>query len=372
MIGTASSRWSTQARDLATTLGGAWLVFGLFLDGWAHLNVGGTDGFFTPWHAVLYSGFGALAVWTAAVVWWSRAPGGSLLRAVPDGYRGTVAGVAVFGVGGALDFAWHMVFGVEVGIDALISPSHLVLAAGGALILSTGVRADRHRRAASEQWTFTALVSVALTTALAAFFLIYSSAFAGSAAALELNLVPEGAPGHLESELPVIAGVSGYVITTVLLAVPLLFILGSAARPRLGMITVLVGSVAWLSIAVVGMPAAAVGGAVGATVAAALADAAMMLVPRTPRTAWLPVQVGGTVALVWTGHLLGLAAADAVRWPVTLVTGAVMLSTLLAAAIAVVTQPGARRDASGTAIADPTVVGTRGAPGSPADPALRP
>jgi hypothetical protein len=33
----------------------AWTVAGIYLDGWAH-NHGKVDSFFTPWHAVLYSG----------------------------------------------------------------------------------------------------------------------------------------------------------------------------------------------------------------------------------------------------------------------------------------------------------------------------
>ena len=39
----------------------AWLIGGVFLDGWAHVNLPGLETFFTPWHAVLYSGFLAVA-----------------------------------------------------------------------------------------------------------------------------------------------------------------------------------------------------------------------------------------------------------------------------------------------------------------------
>lgn len=36
----------------------AWLVSGLFIDGWVHFHlVSATETFFTPWHALLYSGF---------------------------------------------------------------------------------------------------------------------------------------------------------------------------------------------------------------------------------------------------------------------------------------------------------------------------
>ena|SRR5919109_193336 len=45
------------------------------------------------------------------------------------------------GHGGIADLAWHEVFGVEVALDALVSPSHVPLAAGGLLILTSPLRA---------------------------------------------------------------------------------------------------------------------------------------------------------------------------------------------------------------------------------------
>lgn len=323
-------------RDLVTMLGGAWLVVGLFLDGWAHLNIGGPDSFFTPWHAVLYSGFAAVAAWTAVVVWSSRRPGVSLTAAIPRGYGLTVVGVGVFGVGGALDLLWHETFGIEVAIDALVSPSHLVLAAGGALVLSTGARTGRLRQAATGRWDVPALVSVVLTTAIAAFFLIYVSAFAGSAAAQDFLPVAHGEPGHEEQELPVMLGLAGYVVTTILLAVPLLYLLASGSRVPLATVTALVGSLAWLSTGFVDFPAAAVGGAIGATVGAVLADAARALLPGPVVARWLPAVLSGIIALVWIGHLAGVAVADGVRWPVALWAGALLLTTGLAASLAAV------------------------------------
>ena len=41
---------------------GSWLIGGLYLDGWAHIHVPALETFFTPWHAVLYSGYIAGAV----------------------------------------------------------------------------------------------------------------------------------------------------------------------------------------------------------------------------------------------------------------------------------------------------------------------
>ena len=38
-----------------------WWLGGLFIDGWAHSNIPQLETFFTPWHAVFYSGYLAVA-----------------------------------------------------------------------------------------------------------------------------------------------------------------------------------------------------------------------------------------------------------------------------------------------------------------------
>jgi hypothetical protein len=113
----------------------AWLVGGIYLDGWAH-NHGKVDSFFTPWHAVLYSGYAA----SAAVLVASVRLEARRLRA-PRGYGLAVLGVVIFGLAGALDMLWHIVFGVEVNVSALLSPTHLLLATGATLIVLGPLRA---------------------------------------------------------------------------------------------------------------------------------------------------------------------------------------------------------------------------------------
>src|SRR4029450_9465056 len=54
--------------DLAAALLGTWVVGGLFLDGWAHLNQPGLETFFSQWHAVFYLGFAVSTVVLARLV----------------------------------------------------------------------------------------------------------------------------------------------------------------------------------------------------------------------------------------------------------------------------------------------------------------
>jgi len=136
-------------------IAGLCLVFqaGAYLDVWAHAHRPELETFFTPWHAVLYSGFFAVAVATAApLVLRRRAPGAPWSAALPAGYDLSAIGVLVFFLGGMLDMLWHVVFGIEVGVEALLSPSHLVLAIGATLLLTGPLRAAWRRHEASAPW----------------------------------------------------------------------------------------------------------------------------------------------------------------------------------------------------------------------------
>ncbi|GAB2859794.1 hypothetical protein [Lentzea nigeriaca] len=314
-------------RDLVTGILGIWLVAAVLGDGWAHFNVPELESFFTPWHGVLYAALATTAAWMGLLVWRTRQPGRPVFGGLPRGYAGGVLGVIVFGVGGVADLLWHEFFGIEVAVDALVSPSHLLLGAGGLLILGTPLRAQGVLRE-DRPWTPTAVLSLVLSTALVAFFLLYTSPFPMPAVVEAFVPTPEGSPGHLEAELPVVAGLGGYLLTTVLFTVPLLLILRGGRRLP-GVATVLVAPVALLSVAVVGFPTTSLVGAAGAAAGAVVADLVLARIP----DGFLPVAAGGVAVLVWAGQLTGLAISDAVRWPVSLWSGVVVLGGFTAAAL---------------------------------------
>src|SRR5919201_3589227 len=135
----------------ATIAASAWLLGGLFWDGWAH-GYGLPDSFWTIWHAAFYSGYVVLA----AVI------GGALIGrgAIPVGYGWATAGLAVFAAGGVVDAVWHTLFGIEASTEALISPSHLVLATGIVLMVSAPLRASWGRPARSLSGALPAVLSL--------------------------------------------------------------------------------------------------------------------------------------------------------------------------------------------------------------------
>src|ERR1041385_1355884 len=118
--------------DLTAALLGAWLLGGIYTDGWAHNHIH-VETFFTPWHAVLYSGFLANLIFYAVTATRNRRNGKPL---IPEGYRLAVIGIAIFAVSGVGDLIWHTIFGIEVSVSAGFSPPHLGIMVGTGLIVS--------------------------------------------------------------------------------------------------------------------------------------------------------------------------------------------------------------------------------------------
>lgn len=95
----------------------SWFVLGAYLDAWAHNNLAQPETFFTPWHAVLYSGAGAVMVFVAATQLRNTLKGHSIWRSLPDGYGLTLVGLIGFALGGLGDMLWHTAY--AIGLTAM-------------------------------------------------------------------------------------------------------------------------------------------------------------------------------------------------------------------------------------------------------------
>ena len=153
----------------------AWFLLGLFADGWSHYH-DVRESFFTPYHAVLYSGFFSNVIVVVYTLLAARREGIPWRRAFPAGYALTAVGVAWFAVGVVPDMLWHRIFGIEEGIDVLISPTHLFLGVGMALILLGPARAAIVRRDAGVALAdqLPGIVSLALFLAMIEFTLQFA------------------------------------------------------------------------------------------------------------------------------------------------------------------------------------------------------
>jgi hypothetical protein len=127
--------------DRLLSLLSCWFIGGLFVDGWAHSHGKVDNTFFTPWHAILYSGYFSMAIALIVVVWLNHNRGYSWQDSIPRGYLLSLLGVPLFTIAGVGDLIWHTLFGFEVGIEPLLSPTHLLLAFSATLMITGPVRA---------------------------------------------------------------------------------------------------------------------------------------------------------------------------------------------------------------------------------------
>ncbi|MDU0205189.1 MULTISPECIES: hypothetical protein [Paenibacillus] len=202
-------------KHAVTMVMGMWLIVGLFIDGFAH-NHGAVETFFTPWHAILYSGYLACAIWILILTYQNKMKSrhGTWVASIPTGYKLGVAGVLIFFIGGIGDMLWHTIFGIEKNIEALLSPTHLILLTGALMILTSPYRAlsDAEKDVSpSFRRLLPALTSIALTFAVMAFFLMYAWSF-------RQNL------WMAREEDAVAKAVVDFLVTTMLLVMPIMLV----------------------------------------------------------------------------------------------------------------------------------------------------
>lgn len=319
----------TSRQQAAAVVLGLWTVVGLFLDGWAHDN-NRPESFFTPWHGVLYSGAGAAAIFGVGLAVRTRQPGVPWLRTMPRGHGLTLAALAGFAAAALGDLMWHEQLGIEVGIEALLSPTHLVLMATGLAVLSAPLRTAWSAGTESSPGfgTFVPTVlSLALLVSVVGFFLVYLSPFSNDAAGsrfLRVAASPHDHPARDVGELQQLLGVASILMTTLLLAVPALLLL-RRWRPPVGSFTVFVGVVILLFLAFDEFrqwPLLLAGVGAGAA-----ADwAAHRLTP------WTAVVVMTTV--LWLSYFgLYQLTQGGVAWTAELWTGTVAVAALLSAGV---------------------------------------
>jgi hypothetical protein len=134
-------RLPTAKEQWLVTVMSIWFFGGLLLDGWAHNHIPQLESFFTPWHAAFYSGYLATAISFLLIVGWRmRKNKEGFFASIPVGYGAALIGAGTFVLGGIGDMVWHELFGIEANVEALVSPTHLVLACSMFLMVSANVR----------------------------------------------------------------------------------------------------------------------------------------------------------------------------------------------------------------------------------------
>lgn len=320
---------SRPLRDGLVALGGLGLIGGLYLDGWAHVHLPTLENFFTPWHAVLYSGFLLLAASLVTPVLRGRLRGVAWHNAAPTGYGLGLLGVALFALGGLLDLGWHTLFGIEADAEALLSPPHLLLAIGAGLMLSTPIRAAWVHDDAPQGWRtwLPPLLSLALVLALLAFFTSYTHPFSRAAAAAGERPVT-----HNETHGSVDLAMSAVLLQTgVLSGALLLFVRRWGWQWPLGSLTLLFAlTLSPLTVMFdrfLGVPSLPL--IVAALLAGVSADALLRLLrPSAARLRAARSFAALAPATLYTFYLAAIALSGGVWWTPHLIFGTVVLAAI--------------------------------------------
>ena len=292
--------------ERAVAFFGTWMLFGLFLDGWAH-EAEKPETFFSPWHGVLYSGFVSAVAWFAFDGWRTKSADVTVDRWMP-------IGLALFVTGAVGDGIWHEVFGIEVDLEALLSPTHLLLLIGGFLLVTSPLRAaiDDHDEVAPgwAAW-WPQAVTLMLSTALVGFFTMYLSPYQAWVGAED--------PSIRFADVFQSHGIASVLVTNAVLALPTALVLRRWRAPAGTLLLLHVG----VGVGMTGLDGFASVELVGAAVVAGLvAEAVARTEALRSRAAGLAV-----ISLAWWTSFFALADATyGIRWTVELWSGTIVLT----------------------------------------------
>jgi hypothetical protein len=156
---------------------GLW-AFGAYIDGWAHIHLEDSlETFFTPWHAIFYFGMLATAVSMGIMALRNREKGYPLKYVLPKEYLFAFTGVVISIVAGAGDMTWHYIFGIENDVEALLSPTHLLLAIGSAIAVSGPLYAIWYRHKTHPIYTGPTVLSTLYFMSVITFMLQFLNPF---------------------------------------------------------------------------------------------------------------------------------------------------------------------------------------------------
>ncbi|MGL5810238.1 MAG: hypothetical protein ACRCYQ_09860 [Nocardioides sp.] len=324
----------------------AWMIVGLQLDAFAHGTVPDLETFWTPWHAVMYSGIaatGASLAWVLSRQLPFRGFTYPDLLALPTALKVAVAGMALLLVGGGIDTLWHNLFGIEQGLEIFVSPSHHMLIAGMVLVAAAPMLmrwAEPDDGRPNRADTALVLVSTVLS-GLPLLTYVQHASVLGS---------PQLGTSELETtDVGYLSGASavhGYALSTILLMAAVAALGHRWRLPRgVGLVLVAVpNAVMWASGGLFSpwlwyVAAVALGAALAEVI---VRSGARLLPPMSDGSRWLilgaltPMVVWGTVfalasTVVSGENANGMSEAVPYAWNVHITTGLLSMTAILGA-----------------------------------------
>jgi len=304
---------ATPAFHLGFALLAVWPASGAYLDAWAHRHLPGLETFFTPWHAVLYSGIFVPTAVLGLVFIRNQSLGIPWRRAVPAGYGLSLIGGILFAFGGLLDLGWHLLFGIESNVAALLSPTHLLLMLSAGLIATGPLRAIG--LGSSTRAPFAAVLSATLLLTALTFFAQFNNPLIDQWAAAP---APSRVPAPIAQE----QGVLGVILYAGLLMGTIFLLLRRFSLPP-GSLTLLFGLNAVFVTGLVGFDRI-----IAPSVFSGVVGDLMLwwLRPASGAAARLRLFAFAVPAFYFLVYFTGLWVADGIWWPIHLWLGSIVIA----------------------------------------------
>ncbi len=203
------------------------LQIGGCIDARTHVYYGfDIQSFFVPAHYLLYGAWLAVLGAVAAYVVMQIKTGSKMVDWLPPRYALAALGAILFGIAGAVDAIWHTLFGFELNLEVLLSPSHLVLfVAFGLIYFSVLSHAIYQYEISPREHQNSFLTSLPMNIGIASLFVIvfwptwYFDPFAADYASKGAIVGVRDAYNFIDygSATAEIAGVGGIILTTLIL-----------------------------------------------------------------------------------------------------------------------------------------------------------
>lgn len=288
------------------------------------------DSFFTPWHGFFYGGFALTAAALLSVLAINRRRGAPWRTALPAGYGPALLGAAIFALGGVGDLIWHTLFGIEKDFDALVSPTHLLLGLGMALVAAAPLAAAWQRPGSSGWRALTpALLSSTLLLSIFTFFMMFSH--------LLMSIIGGRAHPHFNQEIGQVAGVVSLMLTANLL-LGVIFILLRRLPP--GTVTLIWGANA-LAMAIVDWDSPFASVLLGAMLVAVIGCDWLLgwAQRRWPQTGRLRIFAFVAPLLLFGAYFGALLLTEGSHWTIHLIGGAIFLPAVAGLLLSYVAWP---------------------------------
>ena len=193
---------------------------GVLFDEWSHRTYGSDQSVLNPFHVTFFAGDGFHFLILLGLWFYNVRRGYTFSKALPKGYLASLVALGAFGASGFADQLGHALFGFEVGLEGLLSPTHVVLFLLGGVIVAGPVRATLARLGSAKPSLTSLLPLLVCTGALLAMFEIALTLFLP----LSDNLYMTAALSTPQPFYGQLIGVAGMVLQTLIFVGVLLWL----------------------------------------------------------------------------------------------------------------------------------------------------